>query len=62
MTSKEQQYFDVINKDYMSDESDSPDCDHIIIHKHPWRSTSMFIFYILYSQLTLRPGSQYDGR
>ena len=61
MTSKEQQYFDVINKDYMSDESDSPDCDHIIIHKHPWRSTSMFIFYI-YTVNSLKASSQYDGR
>lgn len=34
VTEKEKQYFDQLNKDYMSDESDSADSKEIIVHKH----------------------------
>ena len=41
ITKKEEKYFDVMTKDYMSEESDCTDPEYIITHKHPWRSESM---------------------
>lgn len=38
LTDSERKYYDQLNKDYMTDESDSPDSQLNTVHKHPWRS------------------------
>lgn len=40
LTDNEKQYYSMLSKDYMSDESDSSDTESIVVHKHPWRSQS----------------------
>ena len=47
ITTKEEKYFDLISKDYMSEESDGSDPDCIITHKHIWRSESMSMTIII---------------
>lgn len=47
MTEKEKQYFDLLSKEYMSDESDSSDSESIVIHKLPWRSQSELDRFLL---------------
>ena len=39
VTDSEKEFFDMLSKDYMTDESDGSS-DKIILHKHDWRSKS----------------------
>ena len=39
VTDSEKEFFDMLSKDYMTDESDGSS-DEIILHKHEWRSKS----------------------
>lgn len=43
MTDNEKKYYANLNKEFMTDESDSSDSEHITVHKHPWRSQSKLI-------------------
>ena len=47
MTDKEHQYFDLLSKDFMSEESDSSNMECIVVHKHSWRSESNLKFIIM---------------
>lgn len=43
LTESEKKYFAKLNKEYMTDESDSSDSEHITVHKHSWRSQSKLV-------------------
>ena len=42
VTQGEMEYYSLLSKVYMSEESDDPDSEGLIIHKPPWRSQSEF--------------------
>lgn len=40
VTESEKKFISLINKDFMTDESDSESSSVIVVHKHSWRSQS----------------------
>lgn len=46
VTDNERQFYNMISKEYMSEESDSSDSESIVVHKHQWRSESKSTLYI----------------
>ena len=57
LTENERVYYNLFLKEYMSDKSDSPDMENIVVHKHLWHSKSTVLFYT-FAQLddcTLQP-------
>lgn len=46
----EKKYWEDLSIDYMSEESDSPDCANtLVIHKLPWRSEGVYVIHFFVS-------------
>ena len=53
LTDPEKKHFPALDKDCMTEESDSETTDTIILHKHLWRSESELLLLFQYIKMIL---------